>query len=50
LSGHGRFLREPEFKSEERVGTAILEFDKIAVDAGKGDRAYDADRAERFSY
>ena len=43
---HGRFLRKPEFESEERVPPAVLEFDKIAVDAGKGDRAHDADRAE----
>jgi len=42
---HGRFLRKPEFESEERVPPAVLEFDKIAVDAGKGDRAHDADGA-----
>src|SRR5881296_1321208 len=46
-SGHGRFLREPEFESEERVATAVLEFDKVAADAaGSGDRAHGAEGAE----
>src|SRR5437773_9071487 len=39
--------RPPEFESEERVGTAIFEFDNIAVHvAVEGDRVHDADRAE----
>src|SRR5262245_24219751 len=31
LCGLGRFLRRPEFRIEERVGTAIFKFDNIAI-------------------
>jgi len=47
LCGAGRFLRQPEFESEERVGSAIFEVDDIAVHvAGESDRADDAEHAE----
>ncbi len=47
LWGHGRFLRQSEFESEERVGSAIFEVDNIAVHvAGESDRADDAEHAE----